>query len=913
MLTRLIELILGPKSKSDLKQLMPLLEAVNAREPWAFGLSAEQMQAHTAAMKRRVGAGESLDELLPEAFAMAREAARRVLGERPYDVQMLGAMVLHQGRVMEMKTGEGKTLSSVAAAFLNALAGTGVHMITVNDYLAERDAKWMGPVFDYLGVSVGYIVSSLDTQARTTAYRRDITYGTNNEFGFDYLRDNMSLNAASKVQRGHAYCIVDEIDSILIDEARTPLIISGQTQDDTDKYRKANAVVNQLTEAGKDPATGEYGEDPDGDYTLEEKSRKASFTNAGLAHLERLLAAKRAISGSIFDQVNFEYIHYATQALRAHKLFHRDQQYVVKDGKVEIVDEFTGRVLHGRRYSDGLHQAIEAKEQIRVAARNRTLATITFQNFFRMYAKLAGMTGTAATEAKEFGKIYGLDVVVLPTNRPVARADEDDVIYLSDGDKYAAIADEIARVHTTGQPILVGTISIERSERLSQLLTKRGLKHEVLNAKNHAREAQIIAEAGANGAITIATNMAGRGTDIKLGGNPEFRARRKTGSDIDAEHFADAYEAERAAWQNDYDRVRTAGGLYVLGTERHESRRIDNQLRGRSGRQGDPGESRFFLSMDDDLMRLFGGGRFNLKAIMERGLEPGEPLNHSLINRSIERAQSKVEERNFEMRKHLLEYDDVVNEQRRVIYEQRDAIMADPDLIERVLSTARDELEAMIDETLAANVATERDLAALSVQLQSQLLCSPEHPPSRYVGLGRTRLVEGFLAELRADLGKKAAIIGPERFNLIIRLEYLHTIDIRWQQHLEGLEELREAVYLRGYAQKNPLLEYKLEGFKLFDRLIDTIRLSIARRILGIRAEGMQERWDTAGVPSQAQHRDVALLGGGAPRTGAHAAGRTAPRAGARAVQVRRSVPKVGRNEPCPCGSGKKYKHCHGA
>ena len=915
MLTRLTELILGPKSKSDLKQLMPLLEAVNAREPWAFELSEQQMQAHTAAMKDRIASGESLDDLLPEAFAMAREAARRVLGERPYDVQILGAIVLHQGRVMEMKTGEGKTLSSVAAAFLNALAGSGVHMITVNDYLAERDAKWMGPVFDYLGISVGYIVSSMDPKLRAEAYKRDITYGTNNEFGFDYLRDNMSLNVSSKVQRSHAYCIVDEIDSILIDEARTPLIISGQTQDDTDKYRKANSVIGQLVEASKDPATGEYDEEPDGDYTLEEKSRKASFTNAGLAHLEQLLAAKRAINGSIFDQVNFEYIHYASQALRAHKLFHRDQQYVVKDGKVEIVDEFTGRVLHGRRYSDGLHQAIEAKENIRVAARNRTLATITFQNFFRMYDKLSGMTGTAATEAKEFGKIYGLDVVVIPTNRPVARLDKDDVIYLSDADKYAAISDEIARVHKKGQPILVGTISIERSEQLSQLLNKRGLKHEVLNAKNHAREAQIIAEAGAKGSITIATNMAGRGTDIKLGGNPEFRARRKTGEEVDAATFARAYEAERTAWRKDYEEVREAGGLYVLGTERHESRRIDNQLRGRSGRQGDPGESRFFLSMDDDLMRLFGGGRFNLKAIMERGLEPGEPLNHPLINRSIERAQSKVEERNFEMRKHLLEYDDVVNEQRRVIYEQRDQIMEDTDLIERVLSTARDEIEATIDATFASNVVSERDMAALTAHLQSQLLCAPQRPPAGYVELGRAQLVDTLIDELRADLGQKAAIAGAERFNLIIRLEYLRTIDIRWQQHLEGLEELREAVYLRGYAQKNPLLEYKLEGFKLFDELIDTIRLSIARRILGIRAEGMQERWDPTRVPTQAQHRDVSLLGAGGPaRTQPRAsAGQTAVRPGARGVQVRRSVPKVGRNDPCPCGSGKKYKHCHGA
>jgi preprotein translocase subunit SecA len=528
MLERLIQGLFGSKSDADLKQLLPILHEINAQEPWALRQSQEDMQAHTRQWMSESPSGAALDDLLPQAFALAREAARRVLGERPYDVQMLGAIVLHQGKIMEMKTGEGKTLSSVAAAYLNALTGRGLHVITVNDYLAERDAGWMGPVFEYLGITVGFIVSTMDNDARKEAYRRDITYGTNNEFGFDYLRDNMRYDLQGKVQRGHHYCIIDEIDSILIDEARTPLIISGQTQDDTGKYREVNRVVRDLQEAGKDPETGDYPEEPDGDYKVEEKSKKISFTDQGLNHLEELLRAKRIIDGSIFDQEHFEYLHYATQALRAQRLFLKDQQYVVKDGKVEIVDEFTGRVLHGRRYSDGLHQAIEAKEGIRVAARNRTLATITFQNFFRMYGKISGMTGTAETEAKEFGKIYGLDVVVIPTNRPVARLDQDDVIYISEDEKYQAICDEIARLHEKGQPVLVGTISIEHSEKLAAQLTRRGVRHEVLNAKNHAREALIIAEAGAKGSVTIATNMAGRGTDIKLGGNPEFRAHRCT-------------------------------------------------------------------------------------------------------------------------------------------------------------------------------------------------------------------------------------------------------------------------------------------------------------------------------------------------------------------------------------------------
>jgi preprotein translocase subunit SecA len=916
MLERLIQGVFGSKSEADLKELLPQLHRINAHESWALGLSGDEVAAQTELWRREVAEGRPLDDILPQAFAVAREAARRVLGERPYDVQMLGAIVLHQGKIMEMKTGEGKTLSSVAAAYLNALTGRGLHVITVNDYLARRDAGWMGPVFDYLGISVGFIVSDMDNEARKEAYRKDITYGTNNEFGFDYLRDNMRYDKAGKVQRGHHYCIIDEIDSILIDEARTPLIISGQAQDDTAKFREVNHVVLDLVESGKDPATGDYPEEPDGDYKVEEKSRKISFTDQGLNHLEELLNRRKIIQGSIFDQENFEYIHYATQALRAHRLFHIDQQYVVKEGKVEIVDEFTGRILHGRRYSEGLHQAIEAKEGIKVAARNRTLATITFQNFFRMYDKISGMTGTAETEAKEFGKIYGLDVVVIPTNRPVARMDQDDVIYVSEEDKYTAICDEIERLYRKGQPVLVGTISIERSEKLSSLLTKRGVRHEVLNAKNHAREALIVSEAGAKGSVTIATNMAGRGTDIKLGGNPEFRARRSLSEDAGQDEYFTALERERRKWEDDYREVQQLGGLYVLGTERHESRRIDNQLRGRSGRQGDPGESRFFLSMDDDLMRLFGGGRFNLKAIMERGLEPGEPLNHSLINKSIERAQSKVEERNFDIRKHLLEYDDVVNEQRKVIYQQRDAIMDDTNLIERVLATAEDVVAEVLGELEISGTVDEATASQVTTQLQERILFFAPGDSGAYAGRSTEETRDALLKDMRRELRDKEEIVGRERLNFIIRIEYLRTVDQRWQDHLENLEELREAVYLRGYAQRNPLLEYKLEGFRIFDELLADIRIKIARMLFAIKAQGMEERKPATAVHGTAQHSDLNLLGtSGSGGTAGSTAGRSgAGSAGSqpRQTQVRRTYPKVGRNDPCPCGSGKKYKHCHG-
>ncbi|MCL2231346.1 MAG: preprotein translocase subunit SecA, partial [Treponema sp.] len=627
MLEKFFKALFGSQHERDVKALMPILQKVNEKDEWAKSLKPEDFPKQTAIFRERCNNGENLDSILPEAFALAREAAWRALGERPYDVQILGGIVLHQGKIVEMKTGEGKTLMSVAAAYLNAIPGKGIHVVTVNDYLASRDADWMRPIFNYLGLTVGTILSNMDNVQRKENYARDITYGTNNEFGFDYLRDNMHREMESRVQRGHNFCIVDEIDSILIDEARTPLIISGAAEDDTNKFAEVNKLLGSLCEVQK-KENGDYpdetrGEEVIGDFKINEKNKNISFSNQGLTNIEEILKKRNLIKGAIVDEENFEYIHYFTQALRAHKLFHIDVDYVVEDGQVQIVDEFTGRILHGRRYSDGLHQAIEAKERIKIAQRNRTLATITFQNYFRLYKKISGMTGTADTEAVEFNKIYKLDVVVIPTNQPVAREDEDDLVYLNESDKFKALCDEIAEANKKGQPMLVGTVSIEKSEKVSSLLTKRGVRHEVLNAKNHAREALIIAEAGAKGSVTIATNMAGRGTDIKLGGNPESRARRRVGTNATEEQYQAVLKEEFEKWKKDYEEVKSLGGLYVIGTERHESRRIDNQLRGRSGRQGDPGKSKFFISMDDELMRLFGGER--MKNLMSRiGMPTGE-------------------------------------------------------------------------------------------------------------------------------------------------------------------------------------------------------------------------------------------------------------------------------------------------
>ena len=881
MLDGLIKALFGSQHERDLKALLPILHSVNEKESWAKALPADEFPKLTAQYRERSAKGESLDSMLGECFALAREAARRNLGERPYDVQVMGSIVLHQGKIAELKTGEGKTLMVVAAAYLNAIPGKGVHVVTVNDYLAERDADWMRPVFSYLGLTVGTILSDMDNDRRRDNYARDITYGTNNEFGFDYLRDNMCRDMKSRVQRGHNYCIIDEIDSILIDEARTPLIISGAAEDDTFKFAEVDRLLTSLTEVKK-KEDGEYpdevqGEELIGDYKLNEKNKNVSFTNTGLTKIEELLNKRGLIKGAVVDEENFEFIHYFTQALRAHKLFHLDVDYVVQDGQVQIVDEFTGRILHGRRYSDGLHQAIEAKERIKIAQRNRTLATITFQNYFRLYSKISGGTGTADTEAVEFGKIYNLNVVVIPTNLPVARNDEDDVVYLNEKEKYKALCDEISDAHAKGQPMLVGTVSIEKSEIIDALLTRRGIRHEVLNAKNHAREAAIIAEAGAKGAVTIATNMAGRGTDIKLGGNPEHRARRRAGTDSAqgenaeaAEKYAAIYKEEYEKWKKDYEEVKALGGLYVIGTERHESRRIDNQLRGRSGRQGDPGKSKFFISLDDDLMRLFGGE--NIKGLMSKmGMKVGEPIYHPWLNKSIEKAQKKVEERNFEIRKHLLEYDDVLNQQRKFIYEQRDAILEDKNLKERV-NNASDDMTGMYFENFRD--AQRKDPSAALKELSENLknkfayILRADGEEIKNTEVLQKRICE----ELREDIEAKESIIGTEYLNYIIREQYLMMVDKKWLDHLENMEALREAVYLRSYAQKNPLTEYKVEGFQIFESMIDDIRQQIASRLHLIRIQTAENReprtvrsaarfkaqliaaWDPLAPPPSAQH-----------------------------------------------------------
>ncbi|MCE5255644.1 MAG: preprotein translocase subunit SecA, partial [Spirochaetaceae bacterium] len=942
MASNILTAFIGSKKERDVRALLPMLHKVNENEPWALALDDAAFPQKTADFKSRIQNGETLENILPEALALSREAARRMLGERPFDVQILGSIVLHQGKIVEMKTGEGKTLSSVGAAYLNALSGKGVHIVTVNDYLAERDSQWMGQIFKFLGLSVGCILSNMDNDARRQSYACDITYGTNNEFGFDYLRDNMTWAPREKVQRGHSYCIVDEIDSILIDEARTPLIISGPAEDDTYKVNEVNRLASTLTEVKKNPETGDYpdetrGELSEGDFRVDEKSRRVMFTAEGMNHIEDLLKKRGLINGSLFEESNFEYVHYFTQAVRAQHLFLKDVDYVVQDGLVQIVDEFTGRILHGRRYSDGLHEAIEAKERIKIARRNRTLATITFQNYFRMYDKIAGMTGTADTEAPEFNKIYNLDVIVIPSNRPVIRKDQDDFVFLNETEKFNAICDEIQKAHTEGQPVLVGTVSIEKSERLSEMLTRKGIRHEVLNAKNHAREATIIAEAGSKGSVTIATNMAGRGTDIKLGGNPEFQARKKAGTSATDQEYKAVLADEYELWKKDYEEVRSLGGLYVIGTERHESRRIDNQLRGRSGRQGDPGKSIFFISLDDDLMRLFGGENF--KGMMSRaGMKPGEPIYHPLLNRTIENAQKKVEERNFEIRKHLLEYDDVLNQQRAFIYEQREQILEDQDLVARIQDTSGEMLQDLISDAFERQKNGEKSLPS-QVSLSLSDMFGIDVPAAQVASflaessrsgasVKETSFYKDIKARLDVDIEEKKKTAGTENLNLFIRFQYLQEIDNKWLDHLESMEGLKEAVYLRSYAQKNPLLEYKLEGSDMFEQLIDAIRKDIASRVSRVRIKTDQERQAPVHATAiSSSHADAAQFGAAPPKTSttdSSAGASTAQGQQPRGIPARpqgssistastpenatvvRSGKKVGRNDPCPCGSGKK-------
>ena len=924
MFDKVLTFVFGSANDRAVKALVPVVEAIEARESWAQSFKDEEFPEQTKILKDRLANGETLDDILVDAFALAREAANRVLGERAYPCQLMGSLVLNSGRITEMKTGEGKTLMCVCAAYLNSLSGKGVHIVTVNEYLAERDSKWMGRVYKFLGQTVGCILSNMDNEARKAAYSCDLTYGTNSEFGFDYLRDNMQIEMSAKTQRGFNFCIVDEIDSILIDEARTPLIISGQAEDDTFKFHEVDKYVGMFKEVEKDPKTNEYPDEVDmtpeqretleGDYKLDEKSKRVSFTDKGMNKINDILLKQHLIAEgtTVFDSENFEYVHYFTQAVRAHTLYHNDVDYVVQDGLVQIVDEFTGRILEGRRYGDGLHQAIEAKEHLKIAQKSRTLATITYQNFFRMYDKLSGMTGTAETEAVEFSKIYELDVVAIPTHRPVARKDEDDEVYLNESDKWVAIAKEVKEAHAKGQPVLIGTVSVEKSEHLSAILTRNGIPHEVLNAKNHEREAHIIENAGSKGAVTVATNMAGRGTDIKLGGSLESRALKRAGTDASPEKLDEARKLEYDKWLADCNEVKALGGLYVIGSERHESRRIDNQLRGRSGRQGDPGRSKFYISMDDDLMRLFGGEK--MKAIMSRiGMQPGEPINHSMLNRSIEKAQKKVEERNFEIRKHLLDYDDVLNQQRKFIYGQRDEILVDENLSTRVLNNALENVDLIFETYGKGKGASKSQLADKIRETFGQVVEYDRLTP------------EGVKAILKDDITQKEMLVGKSQFNMFIRYQYIQMIDKKWLDQLEFLDGLKESVHLRGYGQKNPLTEYKNDGFDAFDEMLGFIRDTVSSLIFRVKVQINGEPAPKRVMPTQmnAKHEDAASQspmasnnanGAFNARQAQQGARESAMKSGRQSqnVTVMRTHPKVGRNDPCPCGSGKKYKACHG-
>ena len=911
----------GTKHDKDMKRLNPIVAAVNAEAGWAEKLSQEDMVRQTGEWKAQLREGKTdLDAILPKAFAMAREASWRVLGEKHYDVQIMGAVVLHQGDILEMKTGEGKTLTCVPAAYLNALSGKGVHVVTVNDYLAGRDASWMGPVYAYMGLTTGFIFANQDNESKKKAYACDITYGTNNEFGFDYLRDNLKWRMQDKVQPTHNYCIVDEIDSILIDEARTPLIISGQADDDSKQVKAANSIVHFLKECEKNPETGEYYEltkmemldrktvesfDERGDYRIDEKAKNITFTKQGINNLERILKSQGLLvtstdengndTTSIYDDGNFELIHYCTEAVIAHRLYEKDVDYVVHDGIVEIVDQFTGRILSGRRYSGGLHQAIEAKEGVKIQGQSKTFATISFQYFFRMYDKLSGMTGTADTEANEFKQIYDLDVVVVPTNKPVRRVDLPDLIYYNEEMKFNAIVEEVKKIHATGQPVLVGTVSIEKSELLSKMFRRAGIQHEVLNAKNHAREAFIIGEAGRKGAVTISTNMAGRGTDIKLGGSPEHLAMKKVGSEAEPEVLRQAVKDIMPQWKEAYEEVKSLGGLYIIGSERHESRRIDNQLRGRSGRQGDPGASRFFVSMDDTLMRLFASD--TVKSIVGKlGMTDGAPIENKMLTNAIEKAQERVEERNFEIRKRLLDYDDVLNEQRNYIYEQRDEIITSDDLLSRIKENCRIFTESLYEETQKEGVLKYREA------LQRTFTTSFDLTDDEY----KAKPVDTVVDRINAILDAKEKLIGKENFNLFIRSLYLRNIDKRWIDHLDVLDEIKDASQLKSYAQKNPLIEYKNEASDAYDKMLDEISENVCRTAVAAKF--------VLRTSSRSPQNSKLTLS--RPQINAQASQNAAKPhvtdSAMKTTTVVRTTPKIGRNDPCPCGSGKKYKNCCG-
>jgi preprotein translocase subunit SecA len=913
MLPKLLTQIFGSRNDRLLKQYRRVVERINALEPTFSALDEAALKGKTAEFKERLAKGETLDDLLPEAFATVREAGKRVFKMRHFDVQLIGGMTLHAGKVAEMRTGEGKTLMATLPVYLNALAGKGVHVVTVNDYLASRDAEWMGRLYNYLGLSTGINVPGMDREAKQAAYAADITYGTNNEFGFDYLRDNMVYDPADRVQRGLNFAIVDEVDSILIDEARTPLIISGQADDQTELYVRINAIAPKLKQqiGEADPRTGEGVIEP-GDYTLDEKGRQVYLTEAGHENAERLLTeAGLLVEGaSLYDPANITLMHHVYAALRAHYLYHRDQHYVVQNGEVVIVDEFTGRLMSGRRWSDGLHQAVEAKEGVQIQSENQTLASITFQNYFRMYGKLGGMTGTADTEAYEFQEIYGLETVVIPPNKPVIRQDENDLVYKTAKEKYDAVIADIRDCHEKGQPVLVGTTSIENSELLAQLLTRDGLPHQVLNAKQHAKEAEIVAQAGRPGVITIATNMAGRGTDIVLGGNVEKQVQfLEADESIPEDEKARRIQQLKDEWAGLNAQVKAAGGLRIIATERHESRRIDNQLRGRAGRQGDPGASRFYLSLDDPLMRIFAGDR--VRAIMDRLKMPeGEAIEAGIVNRSIESAQRKVEARNFDIRKQLLEYDDVSNDQRKVIYQQRNEILVADSLTEQITNLRQATMTEVVRTYVPADSLEEQwDLPALERTLREEWQL--EVPLVAMVEASDSVTDEDVLAKVLAAADAafqaKLDLVGEAQFKPFMRMVLLQSIDTHWREHLAALDYLRQGIHLRGYAQKNPKQEYKREAFELFAQLLDVVKMEVTRVLMTVRVQ-TQEQVSQAAEALEDQAERISNVSYIHPTEDGGVSADPAPQA----VAAGDEVPRVGRNDPCPCGSGKKYKSCHG-
>ncbi len=912
MFPKILTQIFGSRNDRLLKTYRRTVETINALEPQFEKLSDADLRAKTEEFRKRVTDGASLDDLLPEAFAVVREGGKRALKMRHFDVQLIGGMTLHQGKIAEMRTGEGKTLMATLPVYLNAVAGKGVHVVTVNDYLARRDAEWMGRLYNFLGLTVGVNVPGMGREEKQQAFAADVTYGTNNEFGFDYLRDNMVQDVGDRVARGLNYAIVDEVDSILIDEARTPLIISGQAEDHTEMYVRINAIVPalklQIGEA--DIRTGE-GIIEAGDFTLDEKSHQVFLTESGHEKAEQLLgqAGLLAEGASLYDPSNIALMHHVYAALRAHRLYNRDQHYVVQDGEVIIVDEFTGRLMTGRRWSDGLHQAVEAKEGVQIQSENQTLASVTFQNYFRMYGKLGGMTGTADTEAYEFQEIYGLETVVIPPNRPTIRKDDNDLIYKTAKEKYDAVTNDIRDCHERGQPVLVGTTSIENSELISELLKKAKLPHQVLNAKQHAKEAEIVAQAGRPGVITIATNMAGRGTDIVLGGNVEkqiqFLEEDTALSEADRTTRAQKLKDE---WQSLHDRVKAAGGLRIVATERHESRRIDNQLRGRSGRQGDPGASRFYLSLDDPLMRIFAGDR--VRAIMDRLKMPeGEAIEAGIVNRSIESAQRKVEARNFDIRKQLLEYDDVSNDQRKVIYQQRNEILESESLEEQITNLRKSTMTDVVRTYVPAGTLEEQwDLPTLERTLRDewQLDVALKAELEKSDSLTDDDIVAKVVAAADTHFKAKTDFVGMSQFTPFMRAVLLQSIDSHWREHLAALDYLRQGIHLRGYAQKNPKQEYKREAFELFSQLLDVVKMEVTRVLMTVRIQSQDQAAEAAqAIEQQASHLENVTY------THPNEDGSVSQEADA-GLLGEAPVTRVGRNDPCPCGSGKKYKSCHG-